>query len=286
MIPTLDPDLLKTFVAVTEESSFSRAARRVGRSQSAVSMQMQRLEQVLGKALLRREPRSVRLTQAGEGFLVYARRIVKLSEEAWASIAEPQEAGSVRLGVPDDYAVMLLPPVLSRFAAEHPSIAVELICEQSTSLIGKLEAGNIDLALVTRRPSQALEVLRRERLVWVASPLHAPWENDPLPIALYEPGCTARDNVLASLSDTGRAYRCLYSSPSLVGLTAVVRAGLAVAALAECGLPPGLRIIGRKEGLPPLRDLEIGLMRSPLTASSSAVNRLDEFLRQGVIGSA
>ena len=284
MIPSLDPDLLKTFVAVTEERSFSRAARRIGRSQSAVSMQMQRLEQTLGKPLLWRDPRSVRLTPVGEAFLVYARRIVKLSEEAWASIAQPEEAGFVRLGVPDDYAVAFLPGILSRFAAEHPAIAVELACEPSSLLVGKVAANEIDLALLTRQSSQAMEVLRREPLVWVASPLHAPWDADPLPIALYEPGCAARDNALVSLGDAGRAYRCLYSSPSLMGLTAVVQAGLAVAAMARCSVPPSLRIIGTKEGLPPLRELEIGLMHSPLASSSNATNRLGEFLRQGVIG--
>jgi DNA-binding transcriptional LysR family regulator len=279
MAAPLDLNLLKTFVAVVESGSLSNAAPRVGRSQSAVSMQMQRLEEMVGNQLLVRGPRTVTPNAIGEDFLIYARRLLKLSDEAWASVTRPKETGSVRLGVPDDYAAFLLPPVLSRFAAEHPLVTVELICEQSTALVKTLAEGRLDLAIVTRLPEQALDVIRLERFVWVASPNHVAWESDPLPVALFEPGCAARMNVLQALGDADRSYRCTYSSASLLGLIAVVQAGLAVAGLAQRSVPPSLRIIGGNEGLPVLPDLEIGILRNPLS-TTPAVERLNDFLRR------
>jgi DNA-binding transcriptional LysR family regulator len=177
----LDLDLLKTFVAVVETGSLSKAGPRVGRSQSAVSMQIQRLEKAIGKALLIRGPQAVVPNAAGADFLVYARQLLKLSDEAWTAINRPEETGLVRLGVPDVYAAYLLPPVLSRFAEAHPLVTVELLCEPSTALIKAIEETRIDLALVTRLPDQRLEVLRRERFVWVASPHHVTWSKEPLP---------------------------------------------------------------------------------------------------------
>ncbi|WP_434723739.1 LysR substrate-binding domain-containing protein [Mesorhizobium sp. RIZ17] len=279
MAAPLDLNLLKTFVAVVESGSLSSAAPRVGRSQSAVSMQMQRLEETVGNQLLVRGPRTVTPNAAGEDFLIYARRLLKLSDEAWASVTRPKETGSVRLGVPDDYAAFLLPPVLSRFAEEHPLVTVELVCEQSTALVKTLAEGRLDLAIVTRLPDQPLDVIRLERFVWVASPNHVAWQADPLPVALFEPGCAARMNVLQALGDADRSYRCTYSSASLLGLVAVVQAGLAVAGLAQRSVPPSLRIIGANEGLPVLPDLEIGILRNPLS-TTPAVERLNDFLRR------
>lgn len=279
MAAPLDLNLLKTFVAVVESGSLSNAAPRVGRSQSAVSMQMQRLEEMVGNQLLVRGPRTVTPNAVGEDFLIYARRLLKLSDEAWASVTRPKETGSVRLGVPDDYAAFLLPPVLSRFAADHPLVTVELICEQSTALVKTLAEGRLDLAIITRLPDQPLEVIRLERFVWVASPNHVAWESDPLPVALFEPGCAARMNVLQALGDADRSYRCTYSSASLLGLIAVVQAGLAVAGLAQRSVPASLRIIGANERLPVLPDLEIGILRNPLS-TTPAVDRLSDFLRR------
>jgi len=279
MAAPLDLNLLKTFVAVVESGSLSNAAPRVGRSQSAVSMQMQRLEEMVGNQLLVRGPRTVTPNAIGEDFLIYARRLLKLSDEAWASVTRPKETGSVRLGVPDDYAAFLLPPVLSRFAEDHPLVTVELICEQSTALVKTLAEGRLDLAIVTRLPDQPLDVIRLERFVWVASPNHVAWQTDPLPVALFEPGCAARMNVLQALGEADRSYRCTYSSASLLGLIAVVQAGLAVAGLAQRSVPQSLRIIGANEGLPALPDLEVGILRNPMS-TTPAVDRLHDFLRR------
>ncbi|MDR3672211.1 MAG: LysR substrate-binding domain-containing protein [Holophaga sp.] len=274
----LDLDLLRTFVAVCETGNFSHAAPRIGRSQSAISMQMQRLEQLVDRQLLVRGSRTVKPNAPGADFLVYARRLLRLSDEALASVSRPQERGRVRLGVPDDYAAALLPPALSRFAREHPRVTVELACEPSRKLVPAIEQGRLDLAIITRLPDQPLEVLRLENLVWVTAPDHATWEEDPLPLALFE-DCAARRNLLEGLNHAGRSYRSAYSSESTLGLIAAVQSGLAVAGLARCSVPPALRIIGEAQGLPALRDLELGLLGDS-TESAPAIRRLAQFLRQ------
>jgi DNA-binding transcriptional LysR family regulator len=278
MSKVLDLDLLQTFVAVAETGSFTSAAPRVGRSQSAVSMQMQRLEQSVGMQLLYRTPKAVIPTAAGNDLLSYARRLLKLSDEAWMTVTRQPDAGSVRLGIPDDYAASLLPQVLRRFANEYPQIAVELVCEPSARLNLAVTEGRIEVALVTRAPGQKIEVLRRERLVWVSSRTHAPWREDPLPVALFD-ACSARANAIKGLTEAERGYRCTYSSPSLLGMITVVQTGLSVAALALCSVPDTLRIVGENEGLPRLDDLEIGVIRSS-SANSPAVNRLMDALRR------
>ncbi|MDU3756563.1 MAG: LysR substrate-binding domain-containing protein [Klebsiella pneumoniae] len=273
----LEIDLLRTFVAVVETGSFSRAGHRIGRSQSAVSMQIQRLEQSIGKRLLHRGTKAISLSATGADFLVQAKRILKLADEAWASVTRPEESGCVRLGVPDDYAAFLLPPVLEQFSAEHPLVTVELICEPSLSLSRFIEEGKIDLAIVTRLEDQPAEVVRKEPFVWVASPAHVAWKYEPVPVALFAPGSAARTNVIRALTDAGMTYRHAYSSASLPGLLAVVQAGLAVAGLALCSVPPSLRIIGVSEGLPQLDDLEVSILQKP-AATGPAISCLREFL--------
>lgn len=264
-----DLELLRTFIAVAETGSFTNAAPRVNLSQSAVSMQMQRLEQCVGKQLLTRSTKAVVPNAAGNDLLPYARRLLMLSDEAWSAITYEAEAGSVRLGVPDDYAASLLPQLLRRFANEHPKIAVELVCEQSDRLNLAIRENRIDLALVTRVADEPMEILRRERLVWVASPTHAAWEIDPLPVALFDTSA-ARMNVITALTDSNRSYRCTYSSASFSGLVTIVQTGLSIAALAMCSVPESLRIIGEPEGLPPIKDLEIGVVRNRLSDHPAA----------------
>lgn len=278
MLSPLDLDLLRTFVAVAESGSFSNAAPLVGRSQSAVSMQMQRLEQSLDRVLLVRGPQAARPNAAGEALLPYARRLLRLSAEARAIVMQPEESGTVRLGAPEDYVAHFLPPVLRSFAAEHPLVSVELVCESSRSLMTAIGAGRIDLAVVTCLTSGDTGMLRQEPIVWAAAPNRSDWSGEPLPVALFEAGCgPAHTHVVAALKASGRPYRIAYSSASLAGLVGVVEAGLAVAALPRCSVPPSLRVLEEHAGLPPILGLGMGVLRSP-GSTSSAVDRLKMFL--------
>lgn len=273
----LDLTLLRTFVAVIEGGSVLQASARIGRSQSAVSMQIQRLEEEVGRPLFSRDGRTLRPNAAGEELLLHARRLLRLSDEALASLNRPEEAGLVRLGVPEDYAAYLVLPALARFAQDYPLAEIELTCEPSTALLERLEAGRLDLALLTRYPHQRFAVLRRDRFVWAAKPENEIWLRDPLPVALFEAGDIARRYAIEALQRADRPYRIVCSSRSLHGLVAVAQAGLAVVGLAESSLPPGLARIGRPEGLPPLPMFDLSLVAAAGEPSRVA-EQLHEFL--------
>lgn len=275
----LDLNLLRSFVAVVEGGSVLQAAARVGRSQSAVSMQIQRLEEEVGRPLFRRDGRTLQPNPAGEELLLHARRLLRLSDEALASLNRAEEAGLVRLGVPEDYAAYLVLPALARFNQEHPLVEIELTCEASTALLQRLDAGRIDLALITRYPHQPFAVLRRERFIWAARPEHEIWLRDPLPVALFEAGDIARRYAVEALQGAERAYRIVCSSRSLHGLVAVAQAGLAVIGLAESSVPPGLVKLGESEGLPAVPMFDLSLVAAAGEPSRVAV-QLREFLER------
>lgn len=263
MADPLDLLLLRSFVAVIDCGSIQLAAARVGRSQSAVSMQIRRLEEDVGRPLFQREGRNLRPNPAGEDLLLHARRLLRLSDEALASLRRPEAAGVVRLGMPEDYAAHLLAPTLARFAREFPLAEIELTFDSSPALLRLGEAGKLDLALVTREPRQPFAVLRRERFVWAAARDHGAWLRDPLPVALFEAGDIARRLAVEALQAADRRYRVVSSSHSLLGLIAVAQAGLAVVGLVESCLPPGLFRVGEAEGLPPLPVLDLSLVPGP-----------------------
>src|SRR5580658_230603 len=224
MHPEFDVDLLRTFVAVVEAGSFTKAAATVHRSQAAVSMQIKRLEGMLGNTLFE-----------------YARRVIDLHEEAWSAIVRPEVTGRVVLGAPDDYVSSLLSPVLRRFSNLYPHVEIEIVCAQSTALAPMLADNKIDLAFVTRDRKLRGEYVRSEPMVWVGASEDTPvLAASPLPVGLYEPGCVARSHTLAALDGARIRYRAAYSSASLMGLVATVDAGLSVVALTRCSVPPRL----------------------------------------------
>ena len=281
MAPPLDLTLLRSFVAVIDCGSIQLAAARVGRSQSAVSMQIKRLEEDVGRPLFQREGRNLRPNPAGEDLLINARRLLRLSDEAMASLRRPEASGVVRLGLPEDYASHLVAPVLTRFAREFPLAEIELTFDSSPILLRLLETGKLDLALVTRAPRQPFAVLRRERLVWAAAPEHAAWARDPLPVALFEAGDIARRIAVEALQAADRPYRVVSSSHSLLGLIAVAQAGLAVVGLVESCVPPGLVRVGEAEGLPVLPVLDLSFVAGPSEQHPVAMH-LEDLLKRAL----
>jgi DNA-binding transcriptional LysR family regulator len=271
---SLDPDLLRTFVYIAEEGSFTRAAARVGRTQSAVSMQMQRLEGLLGQAILfRGKGGAVSLTAHGQYLLLRAREMLALNDEIWTSFRAPPVHGTVRLGAPDDYALRYLPQILMRFAESHPAVEVEVLCLPSSELVERVKNGDLDLSLVSagHEPAHWPNVeLWRGPLTWVTSDRHTPHRKDPLPIAIARDGCSWRTSAIDALEKAGLRYRVAYSSATQIGTHAPVMAGLAVTISTISWLPEGLRLVRPDEGLPPLPDYAILLMqgrdpRQPVT---------------------
>lgn len=182
----LDIDQLRTFIAIAETGSFTKASEVVHKTQSAVSMQMKRLEERVGKPIFARDGRASRLTDEGERLLDYARRIVKLNIEAMASLASAELSGRVRLGVPDDYADRYLPEIMARFSATHPNVELTVVCDPSTDLIDRIDTGDLDLAIITdcEMAHRETEIIRREQLLWVGSMRHSSHLDDPVPLAL------------------------------------------------------------------------------------------------------
>jgi DNA-binding transcriptional LysR family regulator len=269
----LDPDLLRAFVLIAEGHSFTQAAVRVGRTQSAVSMQVKRLEEMLGQTVLSRSKGgNVELTAHGQYLLTRARQILALNDEVMATFREPQIAGTVRLGTPDDYAFAYLPPILKRFADTHPAVQVDVLCSPSEELMRRLQAGEIDLTLISdglQPPGWPAVKLWRGPLVWVTSARSSPHREDPLPLALAdrEPflargqDCQWAGAAVRALEKAGRRYRIAYTSASQVGTHAPVLAGLAVTVSTMSWLPDGLRAMRPEEGLPKLPEFGILLLK-------------------------
>jgi len=274
MTALLDIDQLRSFIAIAETGSFTKAAEVVNKTQSAVSMQMKRLEERLDRPVFARDGRASKLTEDGQRLLDYARRIVKLNVETIAAFSDAELSGRVRLGVPDDYADRYLPEIMARFSRAYPSVELSVLCEPSVDLLERLDANEIDLAIVTNCESKrASETFRRERLLWVTSSRHSAHTEERLPLALGRPTCSWRRIAVEKLESVGRPYRVIYSSSSAGAVAAAVLAGLSVSVLPESGLRPGMRVLTSAEGFPELPSCRIGLVRSAheTTALASAL---------------
>ena len=278
--PSIDTDLLRTFVAIADHGGFTRAADVVNRTQSAVSMQMKRLEEdVLQCALFQRDGRTVSLTNEGHVLLGYARRILKLHGEVFNTLRQPHMVGMIKIGSPDDYVMRFLPGILSRFAQDYPLINVEVHCEPSALL---LQRNDLDLTIVTRKPgSERGQILRQERFVWMVAAGFTPHEQTPLPLAMFNTECFCRIWACNALDAMQRDYRVAYTSASLAAINAVVSTGLAVTAQLESLLTPDLRIVGEAENLPLLPTASIVLLRKPSAPPSPIIECFAQYIVDG-----
>ena len=259
----LDLDLVRTFATIATLGNFTRAASRLGRQQSTISLQVQRLEEMLGQKLLQRTPRSVALTSDGEAFLGSARRLLDLNDEIIARATEPDMRGTVRLGAPEDFATRHLPEVLSRFAHAYPTVALEVTCDLTLNLLDRFRAGAFDLALVKRERSIDVTGTRvwREPLVWAAGDREFWLESGPLPLVVSPPPCVYRQRATDALDRAHRKWRIAYTCGSLAGSLAAVKAGLGMTVLPKGMVTPDLRMIDGKP-LPDLKDTEIALLQA------------------------
>jgi len=197
----LDLDQLQTFISIADTGSFTRAAEEVHRTQSAVSMQMRRLEERIGKPLFEKDGRTNKLTEEGDKLLSYARRLIYLNRETLAAFDDQRLEGTIRIGTPDDYADRFLPEIMARFSRSNPRVELTVICEPTPGLAEHIKRGNLDLALVTHNDTRGQsEVVRREPLLWVTSANHATHEQETLPMAFGRPACACSARPTASAS--------------------------------------------------------------------------------------
>lgn len=274
----IDPELLRTFLAIADARSFTAAGATVGRTQSAVSMQMRRLEEQLGCSLLRRSAHEVALTPQGEILRRHARLVLNAQQAALAALNRPDAPYEISLGIPDDYALGLLPAVLKDFAAVHPNASVAVTCEPSRDIIHNMAEGAYDLALVTEGQGPVTgPVVHQEPCHWVTSAKGDAHRRDPLPLAFGPAGDTYRRWATDRLVEQGRAFRIAYSSISMAAIRGAVASGLAVSAMARSSMTAGMRALTEAEGFPELPVLRICLMTSP-RSRTEMVQALESYL--------
>lgn len=283
----LDIRSLRAFVTVVETGSVTAAARRMCRTQPAITLQIRRLEEQVGKPLFEAATRRPQVTHDGEILLGYARAILQMHDEVWQRMQSRHIEGRVVLGTPDLYAAYLLPQILTGFRALYPGIEVDLRCALSRSLMNALDAKEIDIALVTAMPGiRAGEFVRKEPLVWVGGQDRAPYEENPVPLALLPPGNIYRDAALTALDSMGRPWRLACISESISGLQAAVFSGFAISVVAKSALVPGMRVLGRQESFPELPEIDVVLHRSPGRSTPAAQCLADfvvaNFIQRGV----
>lgn len=282
MAAPLDLDQLQTFVTIADTGSFTRAAEEVHRTQSAVSMQMRRLEERIGKPLFEKDGRTNRLTEEGDRLLAYARRMLRLNRETLAAFDDSSLEGQVRIGTPDDYADRFLPEIMGRFARSNPRVELSVVCEPTINLAELIRRGHLDIALVTQcddvRPS---EIVRKEPLLWVTSANHSAHQEEILPMAFGRPTCQWRRAATDRLHLMGRDHRILFTSWSATVIIAAVLSGLAVSVLPECALRPGMRVLGEADGFGPLPDINIGILRGH-TSKADIVDALARHISESL----
>jgi len=261
----VDTSVLRTFLALAETGSFSRTGVLVGRSQSAVSEQIRKLEDMFGRVLLERTTRHVRLTAEGEKFLQHARAMVAQADAMLARFRAPDIEGEVRFGSPEDFASAYLPDILGVFAAAHPAVELHVTCQLTLPLVEDFEAGEQDLIIVKQDPERRYTSSRplwRERLVWVAAASLTPIFRDatrgrPLPLVLSPSPCVYRNRATRTLEGAGVTWSGVFTSPSFAGQAAAVRAGLGYAVMPRAMVPPELSVL---RDWPELAEVEIALL--------------------------
>lgn len=285
-----DLDVLRSFASGVELGSFAKAADRLGRSTSAVSAQLKKLEDQAGTPLLRKSGRGLALTEAGEVMLGYARRLLEINDEAATAIRGIELQGSIRLGLQEDFGETLLPDVLGRFARAHPNVRIEAHIARNAQLLERIDDGRLDLALAWEAGARAAHVERLGvvPMCWIDTAQDRPFRPhasvEPLPLVMLEPPCLLRSTAIEALDRAGIAWRVAFSSASLAGVWAAVAAGLGVTLRTPLGLPASVRALGATPAtLPPTGALGLALYRGEATPTP-IVTRLASIIRDDLQG--
>lgn len=279
--PLLDLDLLKTLVAIAETGNFSAAADVVFRTPSAISMQIKRMEELLGRPVFIRDSRSVTLTEDGDALLVHARRVLALNQQIIAQFITPDVEGTVRLGATDHATEKFLPAALRRFAETHPAVTVDVTVEDSEVMQKMVDRAELDIALVSRcankNENNKAEILCYEKLVWAGLKGGIAAEKTPLPISIWEEGCVWRHAALSGLKKIGREYHVTFKASHISAQKAGILADLAIAPLPISSCTGQVIALDSSFGLPPLPDFAVGMLLSK--NANAPVNAVADHLR-------
>lgn len=283
----VDIDLLRTLIAIGETGSFTAAGERLLRTQSAISLQVKRLEQLTGQPLFERG-KEIRLTRAGEMVRSYAAEILKLNDAMLRDVSVEGENQVLRIGTPDDYAQLFLPSIIREFSRSNRNIEFQIRSDLSTNLSSLVDAGEIDVAFVTWTRGISGINLIEEPLSWVSVSQASTHSEDPLPLAVFPDGCRLRDMAMAALDATGRKWRVAYSSNQFAPLRAAIVAGAAIGILPSRAVPRDLIRVGSEYGLPelPPAELVIKLRAQAPEAAHRLAAAIAQALRPGAFGTA
>jgi DNA-binding transcriptional LysR family regulator len=280
-LPNLDTGTLRTLVVANELGGYGAAGARLGRTPSAISLQMKRLQRDVGAPLFRKDGRGVALTEAGEIVLRYAKRMLALNDELLDTVRGASLRGSVRLGFAQDFADEILPAVLARFSALYPLVTVELRIDGNAALADAIEKNQLDLALaIGHEEKKTAEVGGSLDLAWIAGADFVVREEQALPLVVLGPQCAFRKTAIRALDDAGVSWRVAAVSPSVAGVWAATRAGLGVTVRSALGLPVSLSHGKSLFGLPALGEFPVTLHARRSSASSGGVRRLREIVRE------
>ncbi len=276
----LSSDLLRTFLAVAEAGSVTDGAVRVYRSQSAVSLQVRKLEDILGRPVFDRHGRGVALTDAGERLLPVARDVTRKLDATLRELTSDDLHGKLRLGIPDDQTKDRLSRIVAEFAQSHPLVDLDVTCALSAGFPDALASSALDIAIFeVAQPAPGADILRQERTCWMMSRHHDLLLRDPLPIALFDRDCWWRDAALGALGSVGRPFRVVYSSQSVAGVAAAIEAGIAIGLLGMSSMTEDLRRLDPEDGFSdmPVSHLVLGLrpdaMAPPIHAMRTAIRK-------------
>jgi len=262
-----DPVLLRTFVAVAETLSFTRAGELLDLSQPTVSQQIRKLEVAAGRQLVARDTRAVALTDNGDAMLGFARSILAAHDQAAAYFTGSAMRGRLRFGSADDLALTQLPQVLRDFRQLYPQINLELTVNQSGVLARRLQAGQLDLVYIKQEPDQPDgRIVRRERLVWVAHESLQVEPDQPVPLIVYQAPSLSRTAAIRALEDAGRTWRITCNVREINGVLAALRAGIGVAVFPQSLIPADLVPVTAAFGLPTLGEVDFALLDNPRAA--------------------
>jgi DNA-binding transcriptional LysR family regulator len=275
----LDIDLLRSFAAIADTGSFTAAAELVARTQSAVSVQVKRLEEIVGHRVFERTSRSLALTAAGETLLGYARRILELNDESVRRLAEPPVSGEIRLGITEYFVPNELPEILARFAAAYPGVHLEVRMGLSRDLREELAQKKLDAVIVRLAPRERDQAIWSEAQVWVAREGFEPARNAVLPLALLPAPCVLREHAIQSLRRLKRPWKIAYTGSSMVSVQAAVRAGLGVSIVPRSSVLSGMQILPKGRNYPDPGRLDVGVLRGA-GARADIVAALERVARQ------
>lgn len=279
-ITNLQTDLLRTFVLVVELGGHSKAGAMLGRSQPAISLQLGRLEELVGAPLLVKSGRSILPTADGEVLLAYAREVVRINDEAMSYFRRHEMTGVLRIGLPSDYAVAFLQEILTDFTHNHPEVNFEVHCDMSREILRQLSADELDI-IVAMMPSQSMPYLSRswiEQPIWAAAESFVMDPDRPIPLVAHPEGCNYRARMIQSLDAAGRRWRFVYTGPGISGLQNAVLNGLGVSALTRPTLLKGMRILGEADGVSPLDPVQVGLFYKHQRQSPAGIKLISELV--------